>query len=132
MLGPYNYRDWNYSAKFEEDSRIRRMFNDDEQEKPSHEREHLLHLQIEGIFLTSEAIPGPELRKWKGERSICNQKNKKRMSFIGREEILTYFPKFIVSGLNCFKGRIAIPTREYPAPHFALWPLNATNRTIFG
>ena len=107
------------------------MFNDDRVDRPYHEREHVIHLQVEGIFLTSEAIPGPELRKWKGERTVCNQKNRKRMSFIGREEVLTYFPKFIFDSYNSFKGRDSIPLKELPAPRFALWPLITANRTIF-
>ena len=130
-LGAYNYKDWNFTAKFDDDSRFRRTFNDSERHLPNHDREHMIHLQCEGIFITSEAVPSPEMRKWKGGRNVCNQKSKKQMTYIGREKEDSFFPKFVVSELACFKGRENLPY-GFPIGEYALWPLTTPNRTIYG
>ena len=130
-IGAYNYKDWNFAAKFDDELKFRRIFNDGDRHLPNHDREHLLHMQCEGIFISSEAIPSPEMRKWKGARSVCNLKGKKQMTFIGREKVDSFFPKFIITDAAFFKGREDIPY-GYPIGEYALWPLSAPNRTIYG
>jgi len=91
----------------------------------------MIHLQCEGIFITSETILTPEMRRWKGGRNVCNHKNKKQLTFIGREKEESFFPKFVVADMTCFKGRENLPY-GYPIGEYALWPLSAPNRTIYG
>ena len=129
-LGPFNYKEWNFNAKFDEDHRVKRIFNDANVGEDAHTREYLIHMQCTGIFHTSETVPAPEIRRWKGDRELCN--NKKNLNYVGREIANDVnFPKFLISVYSTFKGRETIPT-DYPPQENALWPLKMANRTIFG
>ena len=94
-------------------------------------REHLFYLQATGVFLTSETLPGPEFRRWDGERGICNLKgSKKKVRFVGREVQQSVTSKLIIKAPWTFLGSEAIPN-DWPMENCNLWPLKTGNRTTF-
>lgn len=129
--GNHNYRDLNFNAKFNPELKFRRIYNDDKDDRPVFYREHMFYLQCTVVCVTSEAIPGAELRKWNGERNICNLKGKKRISFVGREVAQTVFSKLILKAPWTFRGSECIPTQGWPGEEYNLWPLKTGCRTVF-
>lgn len=80
--------------------------------------------------MSSGALPSAELRKWDGERGICNIKNKKKMRFVGREMQPSATSKIIIKAPWTFRGSEAIPS-DWPMENINLWPIKKGNRTIF-
>ena len=129
-LADQNYRDLNYMAKFNSENRFVKMFNDDKTEKSILLREHLFYLQVTGVFLTSEATPTNEIRKWNGESAICNLKGRKKFHFIGRDVMPSSFSKLIVKAPWTFLGADKIPA-DWPLEGINLWPIKTGCRTIY-
>ena len=130
--GPHGYRDLNYLVKFDPDLKFRRVYNDDKADRPLYYREHMFYLQSTGVFLSSESSPSAELKRWNGERNICNFRSKKRLNFVGREAVNSVFSKIVLRAPWTFKGSECIPTEGWPQECFNLWPLKTGERTIFG
>ena len=130
-LAEQNYRDLNFMAKFNSDEKFVKIFNDDRVDWSILRREHLFYLQVTGVFMTSEAIPTTELKKWNGERGICNLKGKKKkLHFIGREILPATFSKLILTQPWTFLGSEIIPG-QLPPEGCNLWPIKTGSRTVF-
>ena len=93
-------------------------------------REHMLYLQCTGVFMTSETIPGSEIKKWDGERVMNKGKGRKKLRFVGREMDPQFISKMIISATRTFNGSEAIPN-DWPAENCNLWPIKTGNRTLF-
>ena len=128
--GEHNYRDLNYQCKFKEEHRFTGVYNDDKTERPMFYREHMFYLQCTGVFLTSETLPGAEIKKWDGERMINKCKGRKKMRFVGREMEPQYISKMIIKAPWTFNGSESVPN-DWPMENCNLWPIKAGNRTLF-
>ena len=107
-----------------------KIYNDDKTERPMFYREHMLYLQCTGVFLTSEFLPGSDIKKWDGESVFNNGKGKKKIRFIGREMDPQFISKLIVKSPWFFRGSEAIPA-DWPMENCNLWPIKTGNRTLF-
>ena len=130
FTGEYNFRDLNYQCKFKEDLRFARVYNDDKSERPMFYREHLFYLQCTGVFLTSETLPGAEMKKWDGERIARSGKGKKKVRFVGREMGPQFVSKMIIKTPWTFRGSESLPN-DWPMENCNLWPIKTGNRTLF-
>ena len=109
------------------------LFNDDKEALPIYKREHLIHLEIIGIFGCSEQMFTGNMRNWEGQGDICYKtKSKKKLSYASRDIGEAIFSeKVIDDDTLTFKGTNGLPTRR-PSVDTKLYPLNAEMRTIIG
>ena len=123
--------DFNYVAKFPEDGRIFNIFNDEKFEELNVRREHMIYLSTTAICIASETGLQPEAKRWTGERSIAQNKGKKRYSYIGREDYESDFCKMILDNkYGTFRGLSSVPDMP-PGNSMKLWPMKSFPRTIF-
>lgn len=109
------------------------LFNDDCEDKPIFKREHLIHLELIGIFGCSENMFTTEMRQWTGSGDICfKSKSKKKMTYAGRDIGEALFSKKVIDEDSlCFKGKCALPMVR-PRADTKLYPINSDMRTIIG
>ena len=109
------------------------LFNDGNEHFENYRREHLIHLEMTGIFGCSENMFTAEMRQWNGSGDICfKSKSKRRLTYAGRDVGETLFSKKVVDDDTLwFKGSHSLPTERPPAD-VKLYPINAEMRTIIG
>ena len=121
----------NFSAKFPSNERKFNVFNDENVMELNIRREHMMYMSCTAIFAASESMLQPEARRWTGERSIAQNRGKKKYRFIGREDEEMFFCKSILDGKNgTFNGLKHIP-HGAPPNNIKLWPLKSMVKTIF-
>ena len=109
------------------------LFNDDNESWPIHKREHMIHLEITGIFGCSEQMFTGGMRAWDGTAEICyKNKTKRKMTYAGRDIGNTLFSKKVVDDDTlAFKGSASLPSAR-PNNDTKLYPMNNDMRTIIG
>ena len=109
------------------------LFNDGNEDWPNYKRQHLIHLEMIGIFGCAESMFTAEMRQWDGSAEICYKaKSKRKLTYAGRDIGETIFSeKVIDQDTLWFKGRDALPA-ERPSADTKLYPINSEMRTIIG
>ena len=109
------------------------LFNDNHEERPMYQREHLIHLEIIGIFGCSEQMFTGNMRNWEGQGDICYKSgSKKKLTYACRDIGDAVFSKLIIDDDTLtFRGSEKLPVRR-PSVETKLYPLNAEMRTILG
>lgn len=109
------------------------LFNDDHEERPIFKREHMIHLEVIGIFGCSEQMFTSNMRNWEGAGDICYKaKTKKKMSYACRDIGEAIFSNQVIDDDTLtFKGTDSLPARR-PTVEVKLYPINAEMRTIIG
>ena len=107
------------------------LFNDDCEMKPMHRREHMIYLEIVGVFGCSEQMFTCNMRNWEGKGDICyKSKSKKKLSYASRDIGEAVFSTRVIDNETlAFRGSSSLPTRR-PAVEIKLYPINAEMRTI--
>ena len=109
------------------------LFNDAQEQLPIHQREHMIHLEIIGIFGCAEQMFTGAMRAWDGSGEICyKNKTKRKLTYAGRDIGNALFSKKVVDDDTLkFTGSAKLP-KTRPNVDTKLYPLNAEMRTIIG
>ena len=119
-------------SKCSPDDVVTRFFNDDNEDKPSHRREHLVNVAITMMIGISETPFTHEQRKWMGSKNICiNSKGKNRMSFAARDLGHQKVSSRVIKADGKFKGKCILPGGR-PDAELILYPVKNENRTFIG
>ena len=109
------------------------LFNDVHEHLPIHRREHMIHLEIIGIFGCAEQMFTGAMREWDGTGEICyKNKSKRKLTYAGRDIGNALFSKKVVDDDTlAFTGSTNLP-KVRPNVDTKLYPINADMRTIMG
>ena len=110
------------------------LFNDDKENLPNHQREHMIHLEIIGIFGCSEQMFTGNMRSWDGTAEICyKNKSKRKLTYAGRDMGEALFSKKVVDDDTlAFRGSPKLPASR-PNADTKLYPMDTDAlRTIIG
>ena len=109
------------------------LFNDACDGKPNHQREHLIHLEVQGIFGCAEQMFTGAMRSWDGSGEICfKNKTKRKLTYAGRDIGNALFSKKVIDDDTLtFVGSERLPSTR-PSAETKLYPINADMRTIIG
>ena len=119
-------------SKCSPDDVVTRYYNDDNEDKPSYRREHLVNVAITMMIGVSETPFTHEQRKWLGSKNICmNAKGKKKMSFAARDLGIQKISNVVIKADGKFKGKNILPV-ERPNAETILYPVKNENRTFIG
>ena len=108
-----------------------KAFNDANEEKAIHQREHLIMLEVTGVFGVTLNGFNVDQRKWNGSSSIMIKKGKKKMTFSGLDLGQQRTSEAVVNHDNIFKGTQCLPAVR-PGMNLKLYPIDKQNRTILG
>ena len=130
-LGELYYTEVSTLDKVAEKDVVLTLLNDDCEEKPVFKREHMIHLQITGIYGVTEGTFSASQKRWCGKGDICYTAKKKH-TYAGRDVGDTYFSKMVVNvENNTFNGIGCLPFSR-PTADQKLVPMNRENRTVIG
>ena len=109
------------------------LFNDPQEHLPIHQREHLIHLEIIGIYGCAEQMFTGAMREWDGTGEICyKNKSKRKLTYAGRDIGNALFSSKVVDDDTLtFNGSAKLPNVR-PNVDTKLYPINSDMRTIIG
>ena len=109
------------------------LFNDGNEDWPIYRREHMIYLELTGVFGCSESMFTADMRQWNGSGEICyKNKSRRKLTYAGRDIGETLFSKRVIDDDTLwFKGSDSLPT-ERPTADTKLYPINSEMRTIVG
>ena len=131
-LGYSDYEDISHFVKFEQSRDTISYFNDAQKDKPDFRREHLLLIEVEGVFGASQLPFTADHRKWDGKKAVeVVGKGKRAARCIRMEMEKPKIEARIISPENHFMGSRFIPSVK-PLSKVRLHPFDAENRVIIG
>ena len=132
IIGHFDFEDVNCLFKFEPTRDTVSYFNDAQKDKPEFRREHLLLIEIEGVFGASHLPFTADLKKWDGKKSSeVVGKGKRAARCIRMEMAEASLEAKIISSEKYFMGSGHIPSVK-PISKMRLYPFDSENRVIIG
>ena len=132
FLGHFEFMELNGLVRMEVNDESVCFFNDAKSDKPFYRREHVLLVQVEGVFGMSVQPFTAEQRRWDGKRALETLGRGKRQARCIRMEVEEAgLEERLFTSEGVFKGSSAISVSK-PKASVKLHPFDAENRLILG
>ena len=129
-LSDLYYEDVNLVFRIKKEDASIYAYDDNEEDKAFHDRDHLIYFEIRSIIGVTTATLSPDLKKWNGKASNLSEKSKKKLRFSGMDQGITNHASTVIKN-GMFMGKEKLPS-DRPDAGIKLYPMNKTNRTIMG